>query len=53
MNWSIGFEVTPWRKRALSSSKEERSMIFPLPSCFCGSAIVIVRQRQNLDRPGN
>jgi len=51
MNWSIGFEeVTPWRKRALSSSKKERLMIFPQPSCCCGSAIVIVRHSQDLGR---
>jgi hypothetical protein len=51
MIWSTGFgQVTPWRKRALSSSKKERSMIFPQPSCFCGSGIVIVHRSQNLDR---
>lgn len=43
-------EVTPWRKRALSSSKKERSLIFPQPSYSCGSAIVNVRHSQHLGR---
>jgi hypothetical protein len=54
MMCSIGFDqVTPWRKKALSSSKKERSMIFPQPSCCCGSAIVIVRHSQDRGRRKN